>query len=83
MRIIGDVTLDAQRTEIGTEQVFFPTVEIYAEFLNTLLCSEARFAALREEIELVYPLFASENDVEDIHHLLEFKNELVLADENY
>ena len=38
---------------------------------------------LREEIELVYPLFASENDVEDIHHLLEFKNELVLADENY
>ena len=38
---------------------------------------------LREEIDLVYPLFASENDVEDIHHLLEFKNELVLADENY
>lgn len=38
---------------------------------------------LREEIELVYPLFASENDAEQIHHLLELKNELTLADENY
>ena len=38
---------------------------------------------LREEIELVYPLFASENDVEQIHHLLELKNELTIADENY
>jgi hypothetical protein len=44
--------------------------------------TRADMHALIKEIEMLYPMFASEDDIEQIHNLLELKNELVLADQN-